>query len=370
MFPIALNDPPTKLGLDNRAVATFSSLPNELMLSIADKLLMSDVNALIRTSSAANSLLTRYMYRRAIVGRPRKGIPYFHRALQRCCLAAARIFVELGVDVNTTHCVSTRGASFDVDPDEYFLWLTSVAAGTIDAQHIPLQIAIRAHGRDDQEPILRLLIEAGADVSTCRNEFRSALETAVSGGAVPLAKLLLDNGTDPNAIVQNGRPLLQVAVIRRHPEIVELLLRAGANVQASDRMGWSALHWAAMHGDDGIVKALLDSGANVHATDRHQNTALLLAVRYHGDRCSAQRVLDRVGPNHDALREYATQTDPPTDWVDIDIITGYAPEMLESLLCARPNERTIDLLLEAGSDIWAKDRDNYSPVLWATFFKE
>ena len=368
---------------DNHGDVTFSSVPNELKLMIADKLLICDVSTLAGTSLEANSLLTSYLYNRALVEPARCGIPFFYCALQNCCLAAARMFVQLGADVNMRICFSRVGRwRCDCRPYGHHDWEANVAQGPPNTGHTPLEVAIRSPGPVDHEPIVRLLIDAGADIAACCRAFVSPLHMAIWDGYTDIAKLLLDRGSDWKVIDQRGRTLLHVAVFRQRAEIVQLLLAVGLDVQATDGLGWSALHLAVVNRDSDIVKALLDSRANVQATDPFGNTPLLVAVHYRGIHRSAQLLLDRARNYPEQLDRATTNAVRAGDSAvgeQIQLYPGRVEHIqlfprgvpgveLDRYVWMRRNDRTVELLLDAGADIWAENRQRYNAIVWAVYF--
>ena len=373
-----LNDPPISRFTDNHGDVTFSSVPNELKLLFADKLPLLDTNTLGRTSSAMNALLTGYLYRRGLFEPSRRGIPFFYCTLEDCCLEAARIFVQVGADVNM-RVLGTRTGRLccDDEPDEYRDQEINESSGTFIHGHSPLQVAIRSEsrGQDDHEKIARLLLDAGADISGCCRSFLSLLQISVWDGYAQIAKLLLDRGSDPNIIDQEGRTLLHLAAIRGYPALVELLFAEGLDVEASDRFGWTALHWAAVNCDRDTVKALLDSHANVQATDPFGNTPLLVAVHYRGMYYIARLLLNCAKAYPSALRQArkdaARAYESPNE-EQIRLFPAGVPDNIPIELYppVRQGDKAIELLLEAGADIWTENRQHYNAILWAVYYTD
>ena len=99
------------------------------------------------------------------------------------------------------------------------------------------------------------------------------LAWAAYGGAARAARLLLDRGADPDG------GALQAAAAGRRLELVRLLLDAGAEVDRRDPdTGRTPLHTAVAAGSTGespeIVRLLLDAGADVDATTHDGASAL------------------------------------------------------------------------------------------------
>jgi hypothetical protein len=77
----------------------------------------------------------------------------------------------------------------------------------------------------------------------------------------PVVRLLLEHGADINAQSQSGWTPLHVASNWGAPEVVRLLLEHGADVEAKDNDGKTALQKAAEYGSDEVVKLLREHEA-------------------------------------------------------------------------------------------------------------
>ena len=185
---------------DNREAAGFSNARNDIKLVIAEMLPSSDMNALSCTCSASSNPLTTYMCRRAMVELPETGMPYFFRAASRGCLAAASLFIELGVDAGVGVFGDVEGEMSVVDGRVY---------GFVDTGHTVLLVAMQ--GGHDCEPMVRLLIDAGADMYDSCAHFPTALRKAISTRAMSVTEFLMDRGANPNIVPENGQTLLHVA---------------------------------------------------------------------------------------------------------------------------------------------------------------
>lgn len=121
-----------------------------------------------------------------------------------------------------------------------------------------------ASERGHQE-IVRLLLEAGADVNVRPEGGPTALILAANRGHTRIVNTLLQNGADVNARNEFGATPLINAAARGYREIVELLLSHGADTSARlrtplDLKGETALTIAAKGGYKEIVDLILRSG--------------------------------------------------------------------------------------------------------------
>jgi len=162
------------------------------------------------------------------------------------------------------------------------------------------QAAIHCH-----EKVLRMLIEAGADVEAQDDNGRTALICTVTednknakaemmirnndGKVVPgwetlkgyreVLNVLLYAKANLNTQDSTGRTALHWAAYGRH-EVVQLLLAAGANLDIQDHTGRTPFHCASIHGNAGVIGVLLAANVDSNAKDKEGRNALLWAVVY------------------------------------------------------------------------------------------
>lgn len=131
-------------------------------------------------------------------------------------------------------------------------------------------------------PLMRLLIERGANARHANRDGMTALINAAGAGNTVIVKLLLDKGADVNAAntaagrVPRGEIALKqltplmLASPYGSPATVKTLLDAGARVNMRDSRGMSALMLAMASDHQSIesVKLLLAAGADVNAKDQ------------------------------------------------------------------------------------------------------
>jgi uncharacterized protein len=172
-----------------------------------------------------------------------------------------------------------RAGVVDIIPEMSLFEAASLGRTDIVRQHIragtdlnnwfnaqtPLMVA----SEDGHENVVRLLLNAGADVHVrSRNSSdATALDHAVKGRHLGIMKLLIQHGANVNAKSSQGITTLMGACgyHSRHPDIVKFLIQQGANVYATDRSGHTAM-WYAQHSyasdrhRDAIIKVLRDAG--------------------------------------------------------------------------------------------------------------
>ena len=157
------------------------------------------------------------------------------------------------------------------------------------------QTALQTAARSGQTPIVKLLLESGANLDIQSRYGNTALMQVVwSRGwqlegdiqsATPMAiwhsgirqavDLLLKNGADPNIQNKSGETALMVVVSQGKLPIVDLLLKNGANPDIQNKDGNTALMMAVSQGKLPIVDLLLKNGANPDIQNKDGNTALM-----------------------------------------------------------------------------------------------
>jgi ankyrin repeat protein len=131
---------------------------------------------------------------------------------------------------------------------------------------------------NDHEPVVRLLLDRGADMKA-RDSTAGwmPLHWASIQGRVAIVRLLLDKGADVTATTITGETALHIASDKGHESVVRLLLDKGADVGARDTGDWTPLHRTSLYGHESVVRLLLDRGADIGARTTDGRTPLHFA---------------------------------------------------------------------------------------------
>lgn len=128
--------------------------------------------------------------------------------------------------------------------------------------------------------VIDALIKAGADVNARAYDGITPIYWAADSNTPEVVKLFIGAGADVNAVRYDGITSLFAASRRNVPEVVKMLLKAGANVNAKNSNGITPLLYAAMNNHNpGVVDALIEYGAE-DITDKAGRTALMLAAQW------------------------------------------------------------------------------------------
>ena len=100
------------------------------------------------------------------------------------------------------------------------------------------------------------------DVNAQGGEYGSALQAASANGHEKMVRILVDAGADVNAQGEYSNAL-QVATARGYEKVVQILINVGVNVNAQGGEYGNALQTASAIGHEKMVQILVDAGANV-----------------------------------------------------------------------------------------------------------
>lgn len=335
-------------------------LPPDLLLSIADFLPESALNALIQTSSSLY-FLNNTLYRH--------NVRYSHSsALLWASLCGhepvVRRLLSHDADVNTT--TIRRG------PRRGF-------RRTKNAMRVMADALERAEKR-----------------SNCVTSLASPLVHAAAGGYVDIMDLLIQHGADihattlmnTNTTLRKPKRLspchclstpIMTAANHGHVPAIELLLHHGVDINMPQAACNSPLSLAAINGHIPAVRTLLHNGADVN-TIRRGTTPLVKAIQ--ANQLEAVRILITEGNADLTITSHHPQLFTPIFWAVsqnnpaiISLLLNHAPEEIErrdsigrtplALAVWEDRIEAIECLLAHGADINATNRVGQTPLWWA-----
>ncbi|CAM9998061.1 unnamed protein product [Scytosiphon promiscuus] len=169
--------------------------------------------------------------------------------------------------------------------------------------------SLHAAVKGDHGKIVELMLESGASTGTKDAEGNTALHFAARLDRLKMVRLLLLKGADVDAIKINGATPLHLAARYSSTSVAETLLIAGADVNLrSKKHDWCPLDYAARIGHSEILKLFIYSGADINS-------------------CV-----------------------PQSGRTALDIAAG------------KDNVKAVDVLLDAGANIEARDVEGYTPL--------
>lgn len=163
--------------------------------------------------------------------------------------------LELSMDVLNKTLVA-RLLELGVDPNV-----------ALPSGETPLIVAVR---EPEWRHLVGPMVAAGAFLETQGTFQHTPLGFAASSGSTELVRLLLEAGADVNAMNDDGEtPLMRAAASQEegHNHVVALLIEAGANATARDRNGGTALGKAALSGVLSRVRMLFRADPESYTTE-------------------------------------------------------------------------------------------------------
>jgi hypothetical protein len=116
------------------------------------------------------------------------------------------------------------------------------------------------------------------NITTIDGSGATALLIAAAGGHTDVMKLLIDAGADVSWQDKHGDSPLMAAVRIGALDAVKLLLTRGARLDQQDSGGRTALMWAARTGRVDVARVLLDASARIDTVDNANQTALTIGI--------------------------------------------------------------------------------------------
>lgn len=141
--------------------------------------------------------------------------------------------------------------------------------------------------RENNEEVVKALLEAGVNVNERTTFGQTALIRFVGLGRVESVRLLLKAGADVNIVDHYGYTAFKMAVNSGEAEIVRMLLPFKPDLNKEDENGEFPLMWAGANNRSKCLGVLIEAGANVNARSRLGTTSLIVAsMRFFVDEVS------------------------------------------------------------------------------------
>jgi ankyrin repeat protein len=210
----------------------------------------------------------------------------------------------------------------------------------------PLHWAVRA----DEVEVVDLLLKAGADAAARNRLGLTPLYLAAVNGNGPMIRRLIDHGADPNHVERTGETMLMVATRSGDADAVRAILERGVNPNVTEpQLQLTALMIAAEAGATGAIGVLLEHKADIRARSRSSPVPSRRMPCVGRTGCGSHG----LGIVRGGLPDQGYQPPIPGD-------------MTPLMFAAR--EGHVDatrLLIDAGSDVHAVDKNGITPLLMA-----
>jgi ankyrin repeat protein len=127
-------------------------------------------------------------------------------------------------------------------------------------------------------PLVRLLVDASADVNSVDGYGRTALIRAVHANHTSAARLLLAAKAHTiEAFREGGDGLVWNAISNGNVPLLSTLVRAKADMHRTSSLGWAGVYLAANQGLTRALQVLLAAKVDADAPDSRGRTALWYA---------------------------------------------------------------------------------------------
>jgi ankyrin repeat protein len=235
----------------------------------------------------------------------------------------ANLLLEKGADPNVTDASGMTALYSTVDMRAPANMLTRPEPKLLDKlDAVGLVKALLAHGADPnirlKKPIIGRHQNLVGDASL--GEGATALARASKAGDVPVMRLLLDAGADATLTLKDRTTPAMIAATGgaaepKMLEAVQLLVDHGVDVNAFNSAGQTVLHNAAGRGANTVIEYVAQKGAKLDRRDKQGRTALDIAQQGGAGRRGAGAGRGRGGPPNEKtaalLRDLMTRQGLP-----------------------------------------------------------
>lgn len=234
----------------------------------------------------------------------------------------------------------------------------------------PLHVAIIYNNKD----MLNLLLSNGVDGAVRDHAGNSAYHYVVLNNRIDLIPYLVKYKLDYNVANTYGKTPLHEAVTYKRNRIADMLLKQGADVTVRDNWGRQALHDAVKAGNIEGIQMLIAAGAPIGERDNAGNTPLHHAIKEKYEVVS--RYLLNIGSDVYAVNKENLSPlsmallDPKvTEWfIDKSLLASVDNKGRSPLHIAieeKSPESIVQILVKKEAELDKKDMDGNTPLHYA-----
>ncbi|AAF44362.1 ankyrin repeat gene family protein [Fowlpox virus] len=176
---------------------------------------------------------------------------------------------------------------------------------SLPVNYLPISILCMCIYELRNLPITRKLLKKINDINvSCDACNMYPIHAAVSINTSRLTRLLINKGADVNVRNRYGKTPIHLACMYSKIGNIKVLIKNGANVNERDNYGITPLMICSREGKVSNMEYLLANGADVNQTDYDKNTALTYAIRNKSKECT--RVLLEHGADMCFMNRFHT----------------------------------------------------------------
>jgi ankyrin repeat protein len=260
------------------------------------------------------------------------GIRPLHFAVIMGDVEIIRLLLDHGAEVNAVNKNGAPALHAATWSDEIFNLLL-VRGADPGLQQIDGTTTLHKACQDGSSALVTKLLQLHPELEGWDGDCFTPLLNAAEFGRVDLLKLLVGAGANLKAVQKDGRNALHLAASSASPETVQFLLDQKLGVNALSDLGETALLEAAAAGRLETVKLLLRAGASVNDAERNAlKSALMVAA-------------------HGPIKQSSGLPSGDRSIRDCGPVADY--------------QKIVALLLDAGADLRARDREGKTALHWA-----
>jgi ankyrin repeat protein len=273
---------------------------------------------------------------------------------------------ELNSDGNVLAEPSLRG-------DEKVVKLLIDAGADVDAQGGQYSNALQGSSSQGHEKVVEML-PVGTDLIAPGGYHGNALQWASLQGHEKVVRVLLDAGAIVDTQGGQYNNALQGASSRGYEKVVQMLVEAGAGVNVQRGQIGNALQRASSQGHEKVVQILLDAGADVNAQRRYYGSALHWAS-LQGHEKVVKMLLDAGADMNAHGGRYMSALSCGHHNKIVEMLQDIGADVKARRGCygealqwasSQGHEKVVQILLDAGADI-SSQRGYYGGALyWAS----
>ena len=296
------------------------------------------------------------------------GRSLLHYAVKENNIEVVKILLKMFVNINAKDKDSWTPLHWAETNNHVEIVKELIKAGAdINAKDEDSWTPLHWASRNNHIELVKVLIKAKANLNekaTYSNDKEgfsgiTPLYDSITQNNWEVAKLLIEAGADVNIARETDLKYTPLLLITSQKEpsldIFNMLIKAGADINAIDKYSWTPLHWASRNNHIELVKVLIKAKANLNEKATYYDDKKVFS--------GITPLLASIVENNWEVAKLLIETGAD---VNLGIETGnrYTPLLLITSQ-KKPSLDIFNMLIKAGADINAIDKDSWTPLHYA-----